>query len=165
MFCNILNAISFQPIWSVFAILILSPVHLFPPSFNFQVLPKYQAICNCSGIFDQFWVKGHSELKNCFCTEWDLFEPFLILYHAPAAPASIPSPLLTSTPNLLSTLQTLLQSLKTLIFDKPTFPNLTTHVFQSLQRPNIGKLENQNEVFYIFKPFFWLGLGNGVLCS
>ena len=44
-------------------------------------------------------------------------------------------------------------------FGQTNFPNLTSHIFQSLQWQNISKQEIQNEVFFIFKPFifyFWL---------
>ena len=42
-------------------------------------------------------------------------------------------------------------------FGQTNFPNLTTHIFQSLQWQNISKQEIQNEVFFIFKPFIFFG--------
>ena len=82
---------------------------------------------------------------------------FLNLHHAPTAPASIPSPLSdfdTKPPFHLTNCSNHSNNIN---FGQTNFPNLTTHIFQSLQRQNISKQEIQNEVFFIFKPFIFFG--------
>ena len=107
------------------------------------------------------------KLKDCFCLKeyrillFVLFDnlAFLILHHAPTSPTSIPSPLSDFDTKPPFHLTNCSNHSNILNFGQTNFPNLTTHIFQSLQRQNISKQEIQNEVFFIFKPFifyFWL---------
>ena len=82
---------------------------------------------------------------------------FLNLHHAPTAPASIPSPLSDFDTKPTFHLTNCSNHSNNINFGQTNFPNLTTHIFQSLQRQNISKQEIQNEVFFIFKPFIFFG--------